>query len=87
MFMLYPVYTEQKLSRLQLDCNLDHNSEVVPVYAGHSLFNTTNTHRTLHDATRRDNSRPENRVMCGGLRHDKTKIGSCSRYLALLDHS
>ena len=30
-------------------------------------------HRTLHDATRRDNPRQENRVMCGGLRHDATR--------------
>ena len=29
-------------------------------------------HRTLHDATRQDNPRQENRVMCGGLRHDVT---------------
>ena len=25
-----------------LDCNLDRDPEVVPVYTGHSLFNTTN---------------------------------------------
>ena len=44
-------------------------------------------HRRLHDATQQDNPRQENRVICGGLRHDKTKIGPCRRYLALLDHS
>ena len=32
-----------------------------------------NAHRTLHDTTRRDNSRQENRVMCGSLRHDATR--------------
>ena len=30
-------------------------------------------HRTLHDATRQDNPRQENRVMCGGLRHNATR--------------
>ena len=54
----------------------------------HTIFPAgTNAYRTLHDATQRDTPRQENRVMCGGLRHDKTKIGPCRRYLALLDHS
>ena len=43
--VFYPVYTEQNyLDRDQdcnLDCKLDCQPEDVPVYTGHSLFNTT----------------------------------------------
>ena len=45
-------------------------------------------HRTLHDATRHDNSRQENRVMCGGLRHEVTrqdKTGLVVSDLTMLD--
>ena len=38
-------------------------------------------HCILQDATRQDNSRQENRVMCGVIRQDTTKIGPCRRYL------
>ena len=43
---------------------------------------------TRHYTTRRDVTRQlSTRKSCGGLRHDKTKIWPCRRYLALSDHS
>ena len=39
--VLYPIKTEQYHLDRNLDCNLDSDPEDVPVYTGHSLFNTT----------------------------------------------
>ena len=50
---------------------------------GHYCIIPTAYCTTRHDKTTSD----KKIVMCGGLRHDKTKFGSCRRYLALLDHS
>ena len=39
-FTLSKTYLDCDLDS-NLDCNLDRDPEVVPVYTGHSLFNTT----------------------------------------------
>ena len=39
--VLYPVQTEQNYLVRELDYNLECDPEDVPVYMGHSLFNTT----------------------------------------------
>ena len=62
---------------------ISKNSDTLEI-AEHSLFKGPNRqnaisvmptahYTTRRDTTRRDNPRQENRVMCGGLRHDATR--------------